>query len=565
MKIALVPVNTIVGDFSGNLKIHLEQIDKARSLGAGLVVFPELSLIGYPCLDYLHRPSFAEEAKDQLETLKKSLKKDSPAVIVGTVLDSAALERDPKASPPSVRTLVNAAVFLAPGREEVRIKTLIPFYDVFTESRYFESAVYFHEKYRRLIDWEGEKLGILICEDSWHEMELNGARVHRENPTERLAKQGCSLAVNISASPYDTTKRDSRRTVISKAAKAHGLRIAYMNHFGAQDGIVFDGDAFFVNEKGEVLAEKQSLGAESLVVDGKSAAAPKYTKLKNQKLADLKAALVTGIRDYARKNGFERAVLGLSGGIDSAVVAVLAAEALGAKNVTGLAMPSKYSSTGSIDDAESLARVLGLSFKHFPIKMAHSTHSLALKPFFEGLPEDVTEENLQSRLRGVSVMAFSNKFRSLALATGNKSEFAVGYATLYGDMCGGLAPIGDVYKTTVYELARFLNEERLVIPESTLTKAPSAELRPGQTDQDSLPPYDLLDRILYGLIEEEKRISELYQELKGDFPKLDESLVREIQRKLMQSEFKRYQAPPILRVSRKAFGIGRQYPLTGRF
>jgi NAD+ synthetase len=293
--------------------------------------------------------------------------------------------------------------------------------------------------------------------------------------------------------------------------------------------------------------------------------AKKSTKLADAELRDLRRMLVTGIRDYARKNGFERAVLGLSGGIDSALVAVLAVEALGPKNVIGLAMPSKYSSTHSIDDAEALAGNLGMVYRHLPIKMPHSTFQMALKPFFEGMPEDATEENLQARIRGTAVMAFANKLRALGLATGNKSEFAMGYSTLYGDMCGALAPIGDLFKSEVYELARFLNGQRSVIPESSLTKAPSAELRPNQTDQDTLPPYDLLDAALRLLVEQELDPTQALPILKKGFPEADPALLERIHRAVALNEYKRKQAPPILRVSGRAFGPGRVYPLTCLF
>jgi NAD+ synthase (glutamine-hydrolysing) len=559
MKLALVPVNVRVGDFEGNLKIHRLAIEEAVKQGASFVVFPELSLLGYPPRDLLHRPDFPELALQQLDSLHEWLKEKYPklAVVVGTCLRAEAKCISP-------RGLINAAVFLAGEKREVRAKTLIPFYDVFFESRYFDSAETLPASYRAPVEWEKEKIGLLICEDSWHVMELHGKKLHQQNPTEFLLKQGATLLVNLSASPFDRTKKAKRRETIASAAKASGVPIFYVNHYGAQDEILFDGDAFAFGKDGALLAGKEEASLEPLFL--RLDASPKAAKkIATAEMRDLRLILVAGIRDYAKKNGFNRFVLGLSGGIDSALVATLACEALGPERVIGLAMPSKFSSHHSIEDAEELARNLGLTLRHFPIKMPHSTFTMALKPFFEGLAEDVTEENLQSRLRGVAVMAFANKFKALALATGNKSEFAMGYSTLYGDMCGALAPIGDLYKTEVYELSRFLNEERPVIPERSLTKAPSAELKPNQTDQDSLPPYDLLDAALRLLVEEELSLSEALPALKKAFPKAEMALLERIQGALKLNEYKRKQAPPILRVSKKAFGPGRAYPLTCSF
>lgn len=557
MKLALIPVNVKIGDFEGNLKAHRARVKEAAEQGASFLVFPELSLVGYFPKDLLQRPSWTAKAEAQLRDFHDWLQKEYPkvAVLVGTTLPVQAKSTSP-------RGLANCAVFLQGKTKEVRAKTLIPYYDVFHESRYFDSAADLPDSFRAPITVDGKKIGVLVCEDSWDEMTLRGHKVHTVDPTERLAKLGCELLVNLSASPYDRHKKERRRATIQAAAKANGLPIAYVNHFGAQDDILFDGDCFVFSAEGEV-AGKEEAGPETFYwAEGK---AKKGTKLAKAELRDLRQMLVTGIRDYAKKNGFERAVLGLSGGIDSALVACLAAEALGPKNVIGIAMPSKFSSTHSIDDAEALAKSLGLIYRHLPIKMPHSTFQMALKPFFEGLPEDATEENLQARIRGTAVMAFANKFKALALATGNKSEFAMGYSTLYGDMCGALAPIGDLFKGEVYELSRFLNEERPVIPESSLTKAPSAELRPNQTDQDTLPPYDLLDASLSLLMEQELDPPEALPILKKSFPKADLALLERIHRALALNEYKRKQAPPILRVSGRAFGPGRPYPLTCLF
>lgn len=549
----------MLGDFEGNLRIHQARVKEASERGAELVAFPELSLTGYCPLDLLSRPGWAAKAKQQLDDFHAWLQEKYPklGVIVGTTMPVEANSLTP-------RGIANCAVFLHGKAREIRAKTLLPDYDVFHEMRYFDSAHSLPDSFRAPISFGGKKLGILICEDSWEEMEIRGQRIYRLDPTEHLKKQGCDLLVNLSASPFDRTKRERRRAAIAADAKRFSLPMAYVNHFGAHDDLLFDGDCFVMGEGGEPAAQKLDPDNELLVTDVDKKAGSD-TRVSRNELRGLEAMLVLGIRDYCRKNGFEKAVLGISGGIDSAIVAALAAQALGPKNVIGLIMPSKFSSVHSIDDAEALAANIGMVKRHFPIKMPHSTFALALKPFFEGLPEDTTEENLQSRLRGVTVMAFSNKHKALALATGNKSEFAMGYSTLYGDMCGALAPIGDLFKTEVYELARFMNEQRPWIPENTFTKPPSAELRPNQTDQDSLPPYDLLDASLRLLLEQELEPELALTELKKTFPKADLALLERLQRTIRQNEFKRRQAPPILKVSVRAFGPGRVYPITCRY
>ncbi len=558
MKIALAPVNVVLGDWEGNLKIHRARVKEAAERGAELVAFPELSLVGYSPLDLMGRPAWAAQASEQLDSFHSWLQREYPklAVIVGTTLPVNAQSLTP-------RGLANCAVFLHGKTREVRAKTLLPDYDVFHEMRYFDSAAGLDDSFRAPIPFGSTKIGILICEDSWEEMEVRGKRIYRLNPTEHLKKQGCELLVNISASPFDRTKLERRRAAIRADAKQFGIPMAYVNHFGGHDDLTFDGDCFWVDAEGELAAHKAEANHEILVLDTERPA--KKSAASVSALARLEKMLVTGIRDYCAKNGFEKIVLGISGGMDSALVAVLACEAMGAPNVTGLIMPSKFSSVHSIEDAEALARNAGFTYRHFPIKMPHSTFQLALKPFFEGLSEDTTEENLQARLRGIAVMAFANKFRALALATGNRSEFSMGYATLYGDMCGALAPIGDLFKTEVYELARYLNESRPWIPENTFTKPPSAELRPNQTDQDSLPPYDLLDAALRLLLEQELEPEAALVHLRNGFPKANLALLERIQRAIRLSEYKRKQAPPILKVSVRAFGPGRVYPITCQF
>jgi NAD+ synthase (glutamine-hydrolysing) len=556
VKIALASVNVLLGDWEGNLKIHQARVKEAAKSGAELLVFPELSLVGYSPLDLMSRPSWASKATLQLDAFHAWLEREFPklGVIVGTTFGVRSQSLAP-------RGIANCAVFLHGKVREVRAKTLLPDYDVFHEMRYFDSASGLGEEYRAPISFGGKKLGILICEDSWEEMEIRGQRIYRLNPTEHLAKQGCDFLVNLSASPFDRSKRERRRRAIAADAKQFKIPIVYTNHFGGQDDLIFDGDCFLMRSDGTLGPQKLDANDDLLVFDDRQASGEKKANGITE-LAGLQKMLVTGIRDYCQKNGFQKAVLGISGGIDSALVAVLARQALGAENVIGLIMPSKFSSSHSIEDAEWLARAAGIRHHHVPIKMPHATIAMGLKPFFEGLPEDATEENLQSRLRGVTVMAFSNKFRALALATGNRSEFAMGYATLYGDMCGALAPIGDLFKTEVYELARYFNFERPWIPERTFTKPPSAELKPGQTDQDSLPPYDLLDACLGFLLEQELEPGDALPLLQKNFPQVDLALVERVHRAIRVSEYKRKQAPPILKVSQRAFGPGRVYPLT---
>lgn len=514
--------------------------------------------MGYYPRDLLARPGWGGRCEAQLNELHAWLKKEHPqlAVVVGTSLPLGPVDSF------SRRGLANCAVFLHGERREVRAKTLIPFYDVFHESRHFDSAAVLPAEFHGPVEWNGQRLGLLVCEDSWELTEYRGARAYPLDPTASLVTAGVDLLINISASPYDRRKKERRRATVERASREKSVKIAYVNHYGAQDEILFDGDAF-VFDRGELVAEKSEPSGDPLFLPAKATRASGPSGA--TELRDLAEMAVLGIRDYAAKNGFSKAVLGLSGGIDSALVAVLACEALGPRNVIGLAMPSKYSSLHSLEDAEALAATCGLEYHHVPIKMAHSTVGMALKPFFAGRAEDVTEENLQARLRGITVMAFANKFRALALTTANKSELAMGYGTLYGDLCGALAPIGDLYKTEVYELARYLNKMPVRIPENTFTKPPSAELRPGQVDQDSLPPYDLLDALLRLFIERELEWPEALAELRGPFPAADEAIVRRVGEALRATEYKRKQAPPVLRFSGKAFGSGRVYSITGWF
>ena len=554
MRVRLISLNAVVGDFSGNLQRAAEAILGAAAAGVELAVLPELCLVGYPPLDLALRQSFSEEAKQQLDTLQKLIskqaKRDNFAAIVGTLLRAP----DSFAEP-----LLNAAVFLQGERREVRAKSLIPNYDIFDEKRYFASAFSIGGESPEPVSYLGEKIGILICEDSWHDFTAHGRKIYHHSPSKKLVEAGATMLVNISASPFATGKISRRRSMISRTARELSVPIHYVNLSGANDEIIFDGDAFSMAASGEVAAEKQQFNASSLDVGS-----PKKEFSKFEKIEEIHEAILCGIRDYACKNGFKSAVLGISGGIDSAVVAALAGRALGPQNVWGYILPSKFSSTHSIADAEALARAIGIHAANFPIKFLQSTFELALKPYFSGKERDVTEENLQSRLRGVSLMAMSNKFGHMLLATGNKSEFSVGYSTLYGDMCGALAPIGDLFKTDVYRLAEFINKDSVLIPRSSIEKPPSAELKPNQTDQDTLPEYPVLDRILHFVVEKEWNVPSTMDALRSEGLNVELGVVEDVFRKVFAAEFKRRQAPPILRLSEKAFGIGRRYPLSKR-
>jgi NAD+ synthase (glutamine-hydrolysing) len=561
LKIALVPINVRLGDFSGNLFIHQEKIREAVRKGASLVVFPELSLVGYSPMDLMERPSWDKAVSDLLDQLHRWLEKEFPhtAIVVGATLRGASV------GGVSPRGRWNGAVFLAKGQRHERAKVLIPYYDVFHESRYFDSGDTFAGE-RGVISWGGEKIGLLVCEDSWSQLNRNGLPVHRKNPTTDLAALGATLLVNLSASPHEWGKRGQRRILLGAECRLGQAPFFYVNHFGGQNDLLFDGDAFCLNATGEVVAENLKASGELLIVESESIAkqpsSPAPTLSATHDWEETRSLLVEGISSYARKNGFSKAVLGLSGGIDSALVATLAVDALGPKNVTGLLMPSKYSSPHSLEDAEELASALGIEAYHLPIKMLHSTAAMTFKNAFAKAPEGLTDENLQSRLRGLLVMAAANEMGALALSTGNKSELAVGYSTLYGDLCGALLPIGDLFKTEVYSLAHWMRENGSPIPLRTLEKAPSAELRPHQKDEDSLPPYETLDRMLKGLVVDGLDVDECYSLLASKGKEVPKAEIQRVKAMVLSSEFKRFQAPPVLRMSPKAFGSGRYIPLS---
>ncbi|MBM3822578.1 MAG: NAD+ synthase [Verrucomicrobia bacterium] len=542
MKIALAQINTTVGDFPGNTEKTLDAYRRAAAEGAELVVLPELTLAGYPPRDLLLRESFVEANLGCLKNLAGQLQ--GPPALVGFAARS---ERRPG------RSVANAAALLHQGRiQEVRHKTLLPTYDVFDEDRYFEPA-----ETNPVLLAAGRRLGVTICEDLWNDEDFWPERRYCANPAFDLRAQGIDILVNLSASPWHLGKERTRRRMLSELAVKMACPLAYCNLVGGNDELVFDGQSLLLNGQGRILAAGRAF-EEDLIVASTEAGEGSGTSSMSDEEAVCRA-LVLGLRDYVRKCGFKSVVLGLSGGIDSALVASLAAEALGPEQVLGVSLPSRYSSQGSLDDARELAQRLGIRYEVIPIQPPFESVKGQLRDVFGDRPEDTTEENIQARLRGVTLMALSNKFGSLLLTTGNKSEMAVGYCTLYGDMCGGLAVISDVPKTLVYRLARWINRERVIIPEASVTKPPSAELRPNQTDQDSLPPYETLDAILEAYVVEGR--SSQFIAAQGH----SIEAVRQVVRLIDMSEYKRRQAAPGLKVTTKAFGMGRRIPIAQRY
>jgi len=541
MKLALAQINTTVGDFAGNLALIRKAYARGMADGAELVVAPELAITGYPPRDLLLKSGFIEGNLAALTELAQSVGE------VGLVVGHVGInEKHPG------RQAVNAVSLLHHGKvAATRTKTLLPTYDVFDEDRYFEPA-----PDNTPVEFNGRKLGLTICEDVWNDDSFWADPRYRANPVDGLVKQGAEVIVNVSASPWNLGKEGMRREMLASLATNAQRPVVYCNAVGGNDELVFDGGSLALNAQGEVLAAGAQF-TEALVVvdlDGTVQAVSEP-----QEMALLHDALVLGVQDYLGKCGFRSAVIGLSGGIDSAVTAALAVKALGAENVRGISMPSAYSSQGSLDDSAALAANLGIQYDVIPIHAGFEMMKTSLEPIFGDRPEDVTEENMQARLRGLILMAASNKFGSLVLTTGNKSELAVGYCTLYGDMCGGLAVISDVPKTKVFELAHWINRDEVIIPEATITKPPSAELRPDQKDQDSLPPYEVLDAILERYVVESQSVSEI---VTSGF---DEATVKRIVRLIDLNEYKRRQAAPGLKVTSKAFGVGRRIPVAQRY
>ncbi|MHB0855951.1 MAG: NAD+ synthase [Anaerolineae bacterium] len=547
MRIAAAQLDPIVGDITGNMARMAQQMEACAADRPDLVVFTELFLTGYPPKDLLEHEWFITQVLAAIEAVK-TLSRSYPetGILFGAPVPTAQ---------PNGKGLYNAALLVHQGELIGQAnKTLLPTYDVFDEARYFAPAPEMHP-----IPFKGERLGVHICEDAWTDPALWPRRyVYDCDPIRALAEQEVSLFINISASPFSVGKEKVRHGMIRDHARRHGVPFLYVNQVGGNDELVFDGRTLFLDRQGEPLAIYPSFCEDCRTVDSESTARVNGY-LPEEEIATVHKALVLGLKDYAAKTGFTRAVVGLSGGIDSAVTCALAASALGPENVLGVSMPSPYSSQGSLDDARQLAANLGVSYRIVPIAGIYSSYLEELGKHFAGRDPDVTEENIQARIRGNILMAFSNKYGYLVLSTGNKSELAVGYCTLYGDMSGGLAVISDVPKGMVYELARFMNRSANVIPISSIDKPPSAELRPNQTDQDTLPPYPVLDEILRYYVEEGFSIGQMVA--LGQ----DEATVRWVVRTVDRNEYKRRQAAPGLRVTTKAFGVGRRMPIAARY
>jgi NAD+ synthase (glutamine-hydrolysing) len=561
MRIGLAQLNSTVGDLAGNRRKILDAYASLVAQGAELVVFPELIVCGYPPRDLLFKRHFVPDTTESLAQIAAAVG-DVPALI-GTVTPNPSGEGRP---------FFNTAAFCHRGRVgSVGQKCLLPTYDVFDEDRYFEPAAS-----PTVIEHAGLRIGLTICEDIWGHPSVSTRRLYNGlDPVRQLATQRCDLMVNLSASPWHYGKGSLRQLLVTDAARALGCPVAYCNAIGGNDELIFDGRSLVADAQGRILAGFAAFREELRIIEvpladsplsaPRSPLSPIAPSFAQSDVKDMFEALVLGLRDYAAKSGFKKALVALSGGIDSALVAVIAAEAFGPENVIGVSLPSAISSRHSRDDARILAENLGLRFETIAIAEVVAAGEAALGPVFAGRPRDVTEENIQARVRGVLMMALSNKFGALLLTTGNKSEVAVGYCTLYGDMCGGLAVISDVFKTQVYALSRWINDDARAagrtppIPQSSIDKAPSAELRPGQTDQDSLPPYDQLDAILKGYVEEGLSSRDLVAQ---GFP---ESVVKDVVRKVDLNEYKRKQAAPGLKITPLAFGVGRRIPLVQKY
>jgi len=543
MKIALAQLNYHIGNFEANTKKIIDHIQLAKEKSADLVVFAELAICGYPPRDYLEFDEFIALCENAAQEIAKHCV--DIACIVGLPIKNDVLQG---------KDLFNAAYFIEQGVvKNIARKALLPTYDVFDEYRYFEPATR-----SNCIDFKGKKIALTICEDLWN---INENPLYVSNPMDELIKEQPDVMINIAASPFSYTHDDERIKVLADNAKKYHLPVFYVNQVGAQTEIIFDGGSLVFDADGEMKAEMKYFEEDLQVFDLAEVENVRNKYPKAERLTDIEQihdALILGIRDYFNKSGFKRAVLGLSGGIDSAVVCALACRALGAENVMSVLMPSKFSSDHSVEDAMDLVNNIGCMHEIIPIKEAAESFDHILAPAFKGLPFNLAEENIQARIRGIINMAMSNKFGYILLNTSNKSECAVGYGTLYGDMCGAIGVIGDVYKTQVFELAKYINKDKEIIPINTIVKPPSAELRPDQKDSDSLPEYDILDQILYQHIEQKKGAKAIV--IQG----FDESLVNKILKMVNVAEFKRYQTPPILRVSPKAFGMGRRMPIVGK-
>lgn len=541
MKIAVAQLNFHVGNFESNTKKIIKCIAEAKTQQADLIVFSELAICGYPPRDFLEFDDFVEKCMASIHEVAKV--SEGISVIVGG---------PSKNDTGKGKSLFNSAFVITNQKiEKVIHKTLLPTYDVFDEYRYFEPNRSFE-----VVRVAGKKVGVAICEDLWN---VGDNPLYTKTPAIELKNKGAELIVNISASPFSYNQDFERKKVLGENTNKTGLPIVYCNHVGAQTELIFDGGSFFMNADGTVASQEEFFKEGILVSDFDGSSFEKESVKTGSKIELIHDAIVLGIQDYFKKLNFQKAIVGLSGGIDSAVTFALAARALGRENVFGVLMPSQFSSEHSIADAKKLAENIRAPFEVIPIEDIYHAYEEKLHPMFKDLPFGLAEENLQARTRGVLLMAISNKFGHIVLNTSNKSEAAVGYGTLYGDMCGGLSVLGDVYKTEVFDLARFINKDAEVIPENTIIKPPSAELRPDQKDSDSLPDYMVLDKVLFEYIENRKGPRELVK------MGVDENLVKRVLKMVNVNEYKRYQTPPILRVSPKAFGMGRRLPIVAKY
>ncbi|MBK7094862.1 MAG: NAD+ synthase [Saprospiraceae bacterium] len=543
MKIAIAQLNYIIGDFEGNTKKIISAIHEAEFMKADVIAFAELSVTGYPPRDFLEFSDFIKRGEDSIEKIKEHTQ--NIAVVIGSPSRNPEIEG---------KDLYNSVYFIYKGREVLRQhKALLPTYDIFDEYRYFEPAKEFG-----IVEFKGKKIAINVCEDLWNLGNENP--LYTINPMDEVLPYSPDFIINISASPFHYNQAKSRKAVLKANVERYKIPLFYVNHIGAQTELIFDGGSMVWSPNGKIYEEMPYFREEIKVFDlDEVEKGEKTAEQKPDKMTLIHQALNLGIKDYFGKLGLTKAVIGLSGGLDSALTTVLAAEALGAENVIAVLMPSQFSSDHSVTDSIELAGNLGISYEIIKIEEIYNIIEEKLKPIFGDLPFNVTEENIQARIRGLLVMAVSNKFGNILLNTTNKSEMAVGYGTLYGDLAGGLSVIGDLYKTEVFELARYINREREIIPQNIIDKKPSAELRPNQFDTDSLPPYEVLDEILYQYIEKRQGPKDLIN--KG----FDPALVARILKMVNVNEFKRHQTAPILRVSEKAFGVGRRMPIVGRY
>jgi NAD+ synthase (glutamine-hydrolysing) len=541
MKISICQTNPLIGDFRYNSTLVMDAIEKSRESGCSLVVFPELSLMGYPPKDLLEKPAFISENIKYLKDLSSAIK--GIHVLCGYV------DRHPDEKG---KTLVNSVAIL--GKRKILGtggKILLPSYDVFDETRYFEPA-----RESLLFELEGKRIGVTICEDIWNMSDIEEIPIpkYSRDPLSELANRGMDMLINISASPYTINKSRLRMTILNSIPRTYNIPVIYCNQVGGNDDLLFDGSSMVLDRNGRLILLAKEFESDMLIWDTNK----DYKEITYPSSAEEESilrGLAMGIGDYASKCGFDSVLVGLSGGIDSSLVAVIAQRAMGPENVMGVSMPSSYTSEISRDCARTLAKNLNIHFREIPINDIFKSYKSALSPSFKGLKEDVTEENIQARIRGNLLMALSNRFNSLLLTTGNKSETATGYCTLYGDMSGGLAVISDIPKTLCYRLARYINRDSQIIPEESISRAPSAELRPGQTDQDTLPPYEVLDSIVEAVVEKNLSFDEIVAQ--GHDP----DTVGDILRRIASSEYKRRQAPPGLKITSKAFGYGRRYPI----